>query len=175
MGNNSCARIGAAPSRQTIEVKHMDATHDDPIVKYTAMLKAKVAHMSALSAEDRVGLQQQWSRLIEEVKGALDEDPAGPRGQSLLDRWLSLLHALTGTDTARLMEHDAGEAPFRATPELRDELWSRRAEWLPADAAKAARETGSAEEALAQVRERMTSLADPRVVEFIQRARAARR
>ena len=138
------------------------------------MLKKKVSHISATSAEQRAALQQQWSKLVDDVKAALDEDPGGPKAQGLLHRWASLLQALTGTDATKFIEPGSDSTPFRATPEIRDAVWARRAEWLPADAERETRELTDAEEALAQVRERIKSFADSSVLEFITRARAAR-
>jgi DNA-binding transcriptional MerR regulator len=160
--------------RHIIEAMHMDTNHADTIAKYSAMLKAKVSHISALSAEQRADLRHQWSELVDEVKAALDEDPGGPKAQSLLHRWASLLQALTGTDATKFIEPGPDSTPFRATPELRDALWARRAEWLPPDAEPQARDQTDAEEALAQTRERARSFVDSRVLEFIKRARAAR-
>lgn len=138
------------------------------------MLKSKASHVSALSAGQRAALQQQWSELVSDLKAAVDEDPGGPTAQSLLHRWGSLLHALTGTDAAMFIEPRPDSTPFRAMPEIRDALWARRAEWLPADAEREARALTDAEEALAQVRKRIASVADSSVLEFITRARAAR-
>jgi DNA-binding transcriptional MerR regulator len=168
----SGSAIDAELFRQIIEVMRMDTNHEETIAKYSAILRAKVSHISALSAEQRATLQQQWSELVEEVKAALDEDPGGATAQALLDRWVSLLQALTGTDATKFMEHGPDSTAFRATPELRDALWARRAEWLPADAERDA--PTDAEDALAQIRERIKFFADTGVLEFINRARAAR-
>jgi DNA-binding transcriptional MerR regulator len=170
----SGSAIDADLFRHIIEVMHMDTSHEETIAKYSAMLKSKVSHISALSAEQRAAFQQQWSELVDEVKGSLDEDPGGPKAQSLLHRWASLLQALTGTDATKFIEPGSDSTPFRATPEIRDALWARRAEWLPADAEREARDQADAEGALAQVRERVKSFADSSVLEFIKRARAAR-
>lgn len=170
----SGSAIDAALFRHIIEVMHMDTNQEETIAKYSAMLQAKVSHISAMSAEQRATLRQQWSELVEHVKAVLDEDPGGPKAQNLLDRWTSLLQALTGTDAATIVEHGSDSTPFRATPEISDALWARRAEWLPADAERATRELADVEEARAQVRERIKSFAGSDVLEFIKRARAAR-
>jgi MerR family transcriptional regulator, thiopeptide resistance regulator len=170
----SGSAIDAELFRHIIQVMHMDANHEDTVERYSAMLRAKASHTSALSAEQRAALQQQWSELVDEVKAALDEDPGSPKAQSLLHRWVSLLQALTGTDATKFIEPGSDATPFRATPEIRDALWARRAEWLPGDAEREARELTDAEEALAQVREQIQSFADSGVLEFITRARAAR-
>jgi MerR family transcriptional regulator, thiopeptide resistance regulator len=74
----SGAAVDAKLFRHIIEVMHMDANHEVMIAKYSAMLKAKTSHIAALSAGQRAVLRQQWSELVDEVKAALDEDPAGP-------------------------------------------------------------------------------------------------
>lgn len=152
----------------------MDTNHEVMIAKYSAMLKAKVAHISGLSAEQRAVLRQQWLELVDEVKAALDEDPAGPKAQSLLHRWALLLQALTGTDATKFIDPGSASTPFRATPEIRDALWARQAEWLPADAERKARELTDPEEARAQVQEQLQLFAGRSVLGFIKRARAAR-
>jgi hypothetical protein len=58
--------------------------------------------------------------------------------------------------------------------ELQDVLWARRAEWLPADAARESADVPNADEALARLRERFSAFADSDVLKFIERARAAR-
>jgi DNA-binding transcriptional MerR regulator len=162
--------IDAELFRRIIEVMQMDTSHEKTVATYTAMLKAKVSHLSAMSVEERAVLQQQWSALIAEVKGALNEDPAGPTAQRLLDRWLSLLRAVTGADAVAA---GVGSEMFVASPQMEEEVWARRAEWLPDGVA---RETGgvTAADALGRVRERARALAGSDVLEFITRARAAR-
>jgi DNA-binding transcriptional MerR regulator len=166
--------------RRIIEVMHMDTQHEETITTYVAKLKAKASHLAAMSAEQRVTLREQWSTLVEEVKAAIDEDPGSPKAQRLLDRWLSLLQALTGAGTGTGNVNESGSTsasestPLRALPELQDELWARRAEWLPADAARESVDVTNAGEALARLRGRIGAFADSDVLKFIERARAAR-
>ncbi len=161
--------------RQIIEVMHMDTNHEETIASYVGMLKAKISHLSGISSEQRAALQEEWLTLVDDVKAAVDEDPGGPKAQSLLDRWLSFLQALTGTDPAKMSErYVRSESALRATPELRDELWSRRAEWMPPDVARDTRVPADAEGALARARGWSQSFASPEVLEFIKRARVAR-
>jgi MerR family transcriptional regulator, thiopeptide resistance regulator len=178
--------IDAQLFRRIIEVMHMDTQHEEAVTTYVAKLKAKASHLAAMSAEERVTLREQWTTLVEDVKAAVDEDPGGSRAQHLLDRWLSLLQALTGTGTgtetgtgiATGIEtgtaSTAESTPLRASSELQDELWARRAEWLPADAARESVEVVNAGEAFARLRERISAFADSDVLKFIERARAAR-
>jgi hypothetical protein len=91
--------------------------------------------------------------------------------QDTLDRWLVLLREL-GRPGLTALPAGAIDLAFRNTTELRDEVWARRAEWMPPGAAEAA--PASAEEALARVREQGESLVGSDVMEFIRRARAAR-
>lgn len=183
--------IDAQLFRQIIEVMHMDAQHEESITTYIGKLKAKASHLAAMTAEERVTLREQWSTLVADVKAAIDEDPAGPKAQHLLDRWLSLLQALTGTGIAPGTVPGAGTgaavAPgaasgsaaeitsYPAPPALQDALWSRRAEWMPADAARESADVTSADDAIARIRERISAFADSDVLKFIERARAARR
>ena len=159
--------------RQIIEVMHMETNHEDTIASYVGMLRAKITHLSGLSPEQRAALQQDWQKLVDDVKAAADEDPGGPTAQGLLDRWLAFLQALTGTDPATITA-DHAENALRATPELRDALWARRAEWMPPDVGRDTRVPAGAEDAVARARERSQAFANPEVLEFIKRVRAAR-
>ena len=82
----------------------MDQSHEDTLAAYSALLKAKLTHIAGLSGDQRVALHQQWAVLVAEVKTVLGEDPGSPRSQALLDRWIALLQALTGTDATKRME-----------------------------------------------------------------------
>jgi DNA-binding transcriptional MerR regulator len=168
-------RSGAAPDtdlfRRIIEVMHMDKPHEEAVATYTAMLKAKATYLASLTTEQRADLKQRWMQLIADVRDAITDDPAGPRAQGLLDRWLVLLREL-GRPGLTALPAGAIDLAFRNTTELRDEVWARRAEWMPPGAAEAA--PASAEEALARVREQGESLVGSDVMEFIRRARAAR-
>ena len=167
--------IDAELVRRIIEVMQMDTSHEKTVAAYTAMLKAKVSHLSAMSAEQRAALQQQWAVLVDEVKGAVNEDPGGAKAQGLLDRWLSLLQAVTGADPT--IGPGAGSEMFvtppQMPPQIEEEVWARRAEWLPAGAARDARDV-TADEAFDRVRQRARAFAGSDVLEFIERARAAR-
>jgi DNA-binding transcriptional MerR regulator len=161
--------ITAAAIRRIIEVMHMDQNHEQLFETYGAMLNAKVSHLAAMSDQDRAALKRDWLALVEDVKGVLDEDPGGPRAQSLLTRWLSLQDAATG---------GASKTPATSegpTPALRAELWARRAEWLPADVARTTESLSDANEALSKARALATSFVGDDVLEFIERAKAARR
>jgi DNA-binding transcriptional MerR regulator len=159
--------------RQIIEVMHMDTDHEETIASYVGMLKTKISHLSGISPEQRAALQQEWLRLVDDVQAAVHEDPGEPKAQGLLDRWLAFLQALTGTDPAKMMERRSEKA-FRATPELRDELWARRAEWMPTHIERDTSVPADAEAALARAQQWSQYFANPEVLEFIKRARSAR-
>jgi hypothetical protein len=79
---------------------------------------------------------------------------------------------MTGGDS---QANGAGQADrANHARQLQDEVWARRAEWLPAHAAREAMDATSADQAMARVREVVRAFADNDVFEFIQRARAAR-
>lgn len=160
--------IDAALYRHIIEVMQMDTNRQHAVDTYLNMLKAKAAHLAALSAEQRATFAAQWSQLVDDVRTSIDEDPSGPKAQALLDRWTALLQALTGVDTPKVLD----AAALQATPGIGDDLWNRRAEWLPGHEAT---ESVTVESVRAQAFERAKTFADSAVLDFINRARAARR
>jgi len=162
------AGITAEAIRHIIEVMHMEQNHEQLIETYRARLRAKLSHLSTLSGPQRAALKQEWGTLIEDVKGALGEDPAGEKAQGLLERWESLRQASTGGAAK------AGDASPVLAPELRAELWARRAEWLPEDAVRTTEHLRDADEALTRARVLATSYVGDDVLEFIRKARAAR-
>jgi MerR family transcriptional regulator, thiopeptide resistance regulator len=170
----SGAAIDADAIRPIIEVMHMEQNHEQLIKTYGVMLKAKVSHLAALSADERKALKAQWSALVAEVRAALGEDPAGPKAQDLLDRWLSLQRATIGGDETIAMAPGLAPLPDNPTPELRSALWARRSEWLPPDAAEKAADVPNANDALATSRTLASSLIGDDVFEFIGKAKAAR-
>jgi DNA-binding transcriptional MerR regulator len=165
--------IDAAIFRKIIEVMQMDENPEDTISTYIALLKQKMAYIGALSADQRAALRQQWSALVADVRASVDVDPGGAVAQALLDRWLALLQAMTGTAPREMLGQLS--TPFGATSELRDALWTRRAEWLPGNPTEEPLGPISMEDALANVRKRVEGFADRSVLEFMKRARAARR
>jgi DNA-binding transcriptional MerR regulator len=169
----SGATLDVQLMKRLIEVMHMDEHREEAVAAYTAMLKAKAAHLSSLSDEQRTLMKQKWGTLVADVREALGEDPAGPKAQTLLDRWIALLQELGGSQRGGSAPVDLGLA-FHWTSALRDEVWERRSEWLPPDAAAEAAGLGHAEEALARVRAMAETFPGSDVMDFIKRARAAR-
>jgi DNA-binding transcriptional MerR regulator len=160
--------VGSELFRHITEVMQMDTNHETTVAKYVGLLRAKLSHLAAMSPEQRTILQGQWTDLIADVKAALGEDPAGPKGQALLNRWLSLLQAFTGTETTKVVDPSL----LRTARAMSDEMWDRRAEWWP-DGHRD--DSMDATTARAHAFERAKSFADPDVLDFIARAREARR
>jgi DNA-binding transcriptional MerR regulator len=171
---NSGAAVDAALFRHIIEVMQMDANHEDLLLKYSAMLKAKMTHLMAMSPGQRAELRHSWVTLGADIRDALaaGERPEGLAAQGLLDRWIRLFQAATGADPATAAEASAGT--FQATPEVRDTLWARRADWMPVDRRADTTELASADQARARTDQWVQSLGTPEIVDFIKRARAAR-
>ena len=94
----------AAPAlyRRIIEVIDMQSNNDWN-AKYQELVNAKIARLNALTPEELKGLRQEWSSLVEEVRGMLTDDPAGPRAQELAARWVDLLGRLMGGPVDRSM------------------------------------------------------------------------
>ncbi|HET8550294.1 MAG TPA: MerR family transcriptional regulator [Bryobacteraceae bacterium] len=86
--------------RRIIEVIEMQS-NSDWLSKYfrddakTALEARKAAWTPELQAH----AEQDWSALFGEIRMALDEDPASPKAQALVDRWNDLLRAFLGGDT----------------------------------------------------------------------------
>jgi len=156
--------------RQIMEVMQMDTNHEETIANYVAVLKAKSAHLSTMSSAHLSAMREQWRELVADVTASLGEDPGSPAAQGLLDRWQTLLQALTGTAAVASGSGDA----LMPTPELRAEVWTRRTEWMPPASGRDVSMPADAEEARALVRKLSESLASRDVLDFIKRARAAR-
>ena len=160
--------------RQIIEVMQMDTNQEKTIANYIAVLKAKSSHLSGISSEHLTALRQQWLALVSDVTAGLDEDPGSPAAQSLLDRWLSFLEALTGTAALAPGSGDGFQPTSAPRPEVRDEVWARRAEWMPPGTSRDASMPADADAARTLARKWSESFANPDVLDFIKRARAAR-
>ena len=164
------AGVDADALRRIIEVMQMEQQQEDALATYVQMLKAKVQHLQAMSGPERAALRREWDVLIDDVKAALGEDPAGPTAQRLLERWSVLFAQFTGAGGPAI---EAASGHVLPPPALREALWTRRAEWMPEDASRAAHEL-QAGEALLAARRPGEGFVSADVLEFIGRARAAR-
>ncbi len=171
----SGAQVDAALFRHMIEVMQMDANHEDLLTKYSTMLRNKMTHLQAMSADERTHLRHAWATLTTDISAAISagEPPEGLAGQRLLDRWLELFQAATGAD-AQTADEASAAAALQPAPELRDALWARRAQWMPAGPGGTAIEPDSDEQARMRAVRLSQSLAAPEVMEFIERARTSR-
>jgi len=170
---DSGAGVDADALRRIIEVMHMERQQEDVMATYARMLKAKLQHLQGMSGAERAALRGEWDLLVADVKAALGEDPAGPTGQSLLERWSTLFARFTGADGPAREAASAANLSMVPPPEMREALWARRAEWMPEDASRAAQGMRAAD-ALRAARLQAESFASPDVIAFIDRARAAR-
>ncbi len=152
--------------RQIIEVMQMGTNHEETIAEYVAVLKSRTTHVLGMSPEGRVALRAKWLDLVRDVRAAIDEHPGSPRAQSLLDRWLSFLQDLTGAES-KSIPLVSQNAP-RATPEVRDEIWVRRAEWMPPGSALEANLPADADAALALATKIARVVREPRGSRFHQ-------
>jgi MerR family transcriptional regulator, thiopeptide resistance regulator len=158
--------------RRIIEEMTMDTNQEATIARYSALLKAKIAHMMAMTPEQRTALHAEWRDLVQEITGALDEDPAGPKAQSLVNRWIRLLEAVSGASGATLRA-EATDLPLPSqSPQLRDKLWARRAEWMPGSTSADLDEPAESDKERIQ-KAMQAAFPDRRVWEFIKRARDA--
>ncbi len=94
---------GVAPKssalRKIIEVIEMQNNDNWPMKYFRDEVKERVqARSAAWTPELQARAEQDWSDLFRDIEAALDEDPASPKAQSLVDRWENLIRAFTGGD-----------------------------------------------------------------------------
>jgi len=82
--------------RRIIEVIEMQGNGDAWNKKYDQLVQAKADRIKSLSPEALADLRLQWTRLMDEIRPVVAEDPAGPRAQELATRWIELLGRLMG-------------------------------------------------------------------------------
>jgi DNA-binding transcriptional MerR regulator len=104
--------------KHIIEVIKMQEKQDEYRQQYDALLKGKIERLQALGPEAREQLRRQFSELCQEIAGALDQDPAGPRAQELAGRWLQLLAAFspTGGVDPQMLKYGAASSVEGAWP-----------------------------------------------------------
>ena len=93
---------GAEPDSQTYEtiirVINMENNKEWMRNYYTDEQLAELKRRSVDEADEIRDTQAEWAALIAEVEGALNEDPAGPRGRELAARWSGLVRRFTKGD-----------------------------------------------------------------------------
>ena len=107
-----------AALKHIIEVIEMQDNQDEFKKQYDALLQGKIERLKALSPDARQQLRGEFADLCNEIQGALDQDPAGPRAQELAGRWLQLLGALSPTGVAdpQLLKYEAAYISDRGWP-----------------------------------------------------------
>jgi DNA-binding transcriptional MerR regulator len=99
-------------------IKEIEMQNDTEWSKkyYTPEAQAKVEERKKLwSPELQEKVSRQWAELFADIEAALQEDPAGPKGQALAARWKELLSGFTGGD-----------------PEIQkglNKMWADKANW----------------------------------------------
>ena len=98
-----------------LTVAHARAVEDQRVVEDGAVT---FGHRLELLHEAREQLRRQFSELCQEIAGALDQDPAGPRAQELAGRWLQLLAAFspTGGGDPQMLKYGAASSAEGAWP-----------------------------------------------------------
>ena len=86
--------------RHIIEVIEMQSKSEEWNQKYEMLVQGKIERLKAMSPEEKVQLQEQWTALLKNVESALTEDPSSPKVQRLADRWVKLLGAFAPQGTA---------------------------------------------------------------------------
>ena len=99
------AAEGTPGLKRIIEVIEMQNNADEWTQKYDALIKGKIEHLQAMSPETRAALRKAWNDLLEEVKGALHEDPSSLVAQALGERWLKLLVVTCGGVDPLIAKH----------------------------------------------------------------------
>jgi DNA-binding transcriptional MerR regulator len=82
-----------------IEVMEMQNDAEWTMKYYNDAAQAKIAERGKTWSPDlQERVSRQWMELIRDVEAALDEDPAGEKGQALAARWTGLVEEFTGGD-----------------------------------------------------------------------------
>jgi DNA-binding transcriptional MerR regulator len=81
--------------RQIIEVIEMQNKSEEWKRQYDALVQGKLERLQAMSPEDKAKLREQFADLFKQVEETIGEDPAGPRSQQLVSRYVELLRAFT--------------------------------------------------------------------------------
>jgi DNA-binding transcriptional MerR regulator len=90
----------AALLKRIIEVIEMNDHAEDMKKYYSDEAWAELAkRREQMTPEMRTVAEEgtrKWQALFKDVEASLDEDPAGPKAQALVDRWTALIHEFTG-------------------------------------------------------------------------------
>ena len=89
--------------RRIIEVIEMQTNNEEWKKAYETLMQAKIDRLRALSPETLTELRAEWAALVQEVSGAVGDDPAGPRAKELAGRWIAALEKMMGGPLDRSM------------------------------------------------------------------------
>ena len=90
--------------------------NDDSDKSYRVLRDAKIARIKGWSPEERARVEQDWTELFRDVEAALDTDPAGPVGQTLATRWMTLLEDFAGPNQMRSDDTTARYTQWAESP-----------------------------------------------------------
>ena len=144
---------GSSIYRRIIEVIEMQHNSEEWANRYKDLVEKKRVRLLSMSQGEREAMRQRWLDLFAEVRGALDDDPTGPRGQALAVRWLELGRLMSDSTDGALVKH------FKAKPETLD----------------AAEEIskGLGDGQLASIKKTLEPFSDPRIRDWLRKALAA--
>lgn len=146
---------GVSIYRRIIEVIEMQHNSEAWMNRYKDLVEQKRLRLLSMSQGERDQMRQEWLDLFAEVRLALDDDPAGPRGQALASRWLELGRRMSEATDEALADH------FKAKPETLNVV-----EEISRDLA---------EDQLAGIKRTLAPFSDPRVRDWLRKALAATR
>jgi DNA-binding transcriptional MerR regulator len=139
--------------KRIIEVIELQQNNENWRKQAYELIEQKRVRLSAMSAEEREALRQRWLALFADVRAALDDDPAGPRGQALAARYLELSRSMADTTDEALADHFAAKPASFDPHTLLDEL---------------------PDEQRAKIKRALGPFSDLRARDFIRRALAVR-
>ncbi len=146
---------GASIYRRIIEVIEMQHNSEEWVNRYKDLVEKKRVRLLSMSQGERDQMRQKWLDLFAEVRGALDDDPTGPRGQALASRWLELGKQMSDATDEVLANH------FRDKPETLDAV---------EEISK-----GLSDGQLASIKRALEPFSDPRGRDWLRKALAASR
>jgi DNA-binding transcriptional MerR regulator len=146
-------RADATLFKRIIEVIEMRQNHENWREQAYELIEQKRVRLSAMSSDERDALRQRWLVLFADIRAALDDDPAGPRGQALAARYIELGRQMADTTDEKLAGHVTAKPASFDPDTLLEEL---------------------SDEQRAKIKRALAPFSDPRERDFIRRALAAR-
>jgi len=132
----------------------MQQDNEEWISRYKDLVENKRMRLLSMSQDERDQMRGRWAELLAEVRAALNDDPAGPRAQAVVARWVEFGAAMADPDDEALADH------FKARPQTLDVSKELSKELSEDEMAK-----------LSRAREQFS---DPRLRDWLRKAFAAR-